>query len=150
MAEITEMSMGRAPWSREFGRRGVGPGWRHFVDRVFDTADQRAVSVDQVKEKFGGLRIYVGRHSHAGNREHADVRAVRAVVDEVARESITVCEACGKPGRRWGETIEENERLARVSGGRSVWVKTLCDNHAYAYYYEQRRDFVESWEDEVP
>jgi hypothetical protein len=150
MADINEMSMGRAPWSREFGRNGVGPGWRHLVDRVFDVAEPRAVSVDQVKEKVGGLRIYVGRHSHAGNREHADVRAVSSVVDAVARESITVCEACGEPGRRWGETVEENKRLARESGGRGVWSKTLCDRHAHGYYFEGRRDFFELWGDKLP
>lgn len=82
----------------------VGPGWGELVEECFNTCVQHDVSVVQVKEKFGGLRFYVG----------SAPKSVYDVIDECERRSYTICEQCGESGK------------PRVGG----WTKTLCDRHA--------------------
>lgn len=66
--------------------------------------------VQQIKEKFGGLRYYYGV-GDAGFDPRID-----ELIDAAEREAAHTCEFCGAPGR------------AR-SGG---WIKTTCDQHAGA------------------
>ena len=93
---------------REYGLRFVGPGWHGLVNPIYDrVAVLRArgedVSVEQVKEKFGTLRIYV--------RSTDD--ELHAMIEAAERQSGETCEICGKPGER------------RDLPG----VQTLCDEH---------------------
>lgn len=64
-------------------------------------------TVDQVKEKFGGLRFYF-----ESDVEHD---RMRAIVAEAEEQSFGLCQRCGKPGK-----------LA----SRPAWYSTLCDAHA--------------------
>lgn len=88
----------------------VGRGWHGLIDRIVAVLP-RETSVLQVKEKFGGLRFYV---------DSAPAH-VLDVIDECEAESLTICEACGRPGK-----LRE--------GG---WLKTLCDEHAEIYKRER-------------
>jgi hypothetical protein len=60
------------------------------------------VRFDQIKEKFGGLRVY-----YTGGDEF--VRGLVSMADAI---SYSVCEACGEKGK-------PNEK---------GWIATLCDN----------------------
>jgi len=86
--------------NRETAKECVGPGWGGLIDRIYDklTPD---VYVSQVKEKFGGLRFYVGSAPD-------DVQDFIAEMEEI---SYTTCEECGAPGKPRGRG----------------WIKTLCD-----------------------
>jgi hypothetical protein len=91
----------------------VGPGWWPILERLHERLagldpDYRA---GQVKEKFGGLRVYLNTPMPPGGRE---------AIDAAGAESLTVCETCGEPGRRRGNTAD----------GPPTWIKTLCDQHA--------------------
>ena len=84
----------------------VGEGWYPLVNQLVE--DILALGWDgnifQVKEKFGGLRFYIG----SGSNE---------IFDRIAKaenDSYEICEECGQPGVLRG-------------GG---WLKTLCDEHA--------------------
>lgn len=87
----------------------VGPGWRNLLmdtqsalaPLIPELGDQ-PFRIDQVKEKFGGLRIYLAY----------ETEAMTAVIDKAEELSLTICEQCGRPG-----TAEPNKR---------GWVKTLC------------------------
>lgn len=71
--------------------------------------DERdAFWVFQVKEKFGGLRIYLDTIPSAAREEACD-----AIARAEERAAVT-CEECGKPG------------TLRPGG----WLMTLCDEHA--------------------
>lgn len=59
--------------------------------------------VQQVKEKFGGLRFYIS----SGSDE------IYNLIEEAENKSETICETCGKPG------LLSNDR---------GWVSTLCKN----------------------
>ena|ERR1700686_4797620 len=88
---------------REDALQCVGHGWSGLVNRAYDwlAENKPDIRVVQVKEKFGGLRIYV---SEAG---------ARFALDELETESFTVCEDCGKPGS-----------LATIG---HCWLVTVCD-----------------------
>ncbi len=84
----------------------VPPGWHELVERLFEAIATvmaehpgRRLAVRQVKEAFGGLRVYLGP---AGEDEDARAPvpdAVRRLVVEAERRSFLVCDRCGAPGR---------------------------------------------------
>ena len=95
----------------------VGSGWNHILVNAFKQiaeafdkagADFSEFSVVQIKEKFGGLRIYTG----ALDVSVAD--QAYKIIDEAETESYVTCEYCGEPGK------------PRKGG----WIKTLCDDCA--------------------
>jgi hypothetical protein len=72
----------------------------------FEATGECQFEILQVKEKFGGLRIYVNDANDA----------IRQCIEVAQQESFHTCEVCGQPGiRREGN-----------------WIKTLCDEHAIA------------------
>lgn len=93
-------------YSREHGLTSVGKGWSGLVNRAFDELSKYDphVVVIQVKEKYGGLRIYSSPYHEEFDR----------FITELEKESFTICEECGAPGQL-------------RSGG---WYVTLCDEHA--------------------
>jgi hypothetical protein len=70
---------------------------------AFEEASSIQFKILQVKEKFGGLRVYVNDANDA----------IRQRIETAALESFHTCEICGQPG----ELREES------------WIKTLCDEH---------------------
>ena len=92
----------------------VGKGWTEILTNAFkqiaEAFDKEGVdfsefSVSQIKEKFGGLRIYTG----SLDVDVAD--QVCEIIDDAETESCRTCEWCGKLGK------------ARNGG----WIKTLCE-----------------------
>lgn len=63
--------------------------------------------LDQVKEKFGGLRYYF--------ESDVEFERMQTIVREAEERSYTVCQVCGAPGK---------------CASRPYWYSTLCDAHA--------------------
>lgn len=91
----------------------VGKGWEDLCIKTFgriaDAYVENGVSLSRVylhdiKEKFGGLRIYLD----------GGCKGVDEIIEEAEKESFTICEICGDKGR------------PRKGG----WILTLCDKHA--------------------
>lgn len=80
----------------------VGAGWGPLVERLYNACDHQGVAILQIKEKFGGLRFYVGGASDS------TLQLIEAAEDE----SRKTCELCGKAG---GQRVERG------------WVWTRCD-----------------------
>jgi hypothetical protein len=97
--------------TRESAKNMVGKGWSGLIDRIYDQLNSETY-VMQVKEKFGGLRFYVGS---ATEREFD-------VIYCAEKDSYTICEECGEPG-----TLRED----------LGWILTLCDKH-----YEERKEWL--------
>jgi len=70
----------------ETGLASVGPGWADLVRRAFQGLPEGHTIV-QVKETFGSLRIYF----------EPDETAYESLIDQLAAESLTICEVCGDP-----------------------------------------------------
>jgi hypothetical protein len=75
-------------------------GWESILREVFDVvkanvSDPAQFGLFQVKEKFGGLRVY---YSLDGASDKASV-AIREAVDAAEQKSLKTCELTGKPGK---------------------------------------------------
>lgn len=85
-------------WAIDFNSKAAPTEYRKVPEPIVQ------VTLDQVKEKLGGLRFY-----YNGGDEY-----IRGLVSMAESMSEVICEECGKPGKR-------------RSGG---WIVTLCDEHA--------------------
>jgi len=92
-------------YTRENGLTSVGRGWAPLVNRVFDKMEtiKGSIKILQVKEKWGGLRIYTDYSNNELDK----------VINDVEKKSLTICEVCGEPGKIRGKS----------------WYYTACDNH---------------------
>lgn len=80
-----------------------GDGWRNLIDTAIDqiTSTDHRIQIDQVKEKFGTLRIYYHPHN-----DRAD--AILKITEQIASET---CEVCGASAARnqpvfgWWKTL---------------------------------------------
>lgn len=76
--------------SLEDALRSVGSGWSDLITRVYSFIEQQKLTVGivQVKEKWGGLRIYTDQLC-----DELDI-----LIEKVEKESFHVCEECGASG----------------------------------------------------
>jgi|SRR5882672_1946813 len=81
-----------------------GDGWEPIIRQLSMILEPLGVKATQVKEKFGGLSFYVGACPHKGHE----------AIEAAEKESYTVCEDCGQPGKPRDDS----------------WIRTLCDEHA--------------------
>lgn len=90
--KITDV-MGR-PWPYEDVLNCTEPGWRGIVAQLI--ADLFDLGWDgnlqQIKEKFGGLRFYIG-----GSTDEVWDR-----IGKAEAESLRTCQNCGAPGKQRG------------------------------------------------
>ena len=81
-------------------------GWRHLVSTLVDNliaAGWNGV-VYQVKEKFGGLRFYIGESN----------KKIDDLISAAEDASYKICDVCGAPGTLRGDK----------------WLRTRCDEHS--------------------
>jgi hypothetical protein len=88
---------------KDFAKACVGEGWHQLVEDLIDDLIKLGWnrSIHQVKEKFGGLRFYIGGGSDP----------IFDRIDIAEEESLKICENCGKPGM-------EHAKMG--------WIYTLC------------------------
>ena len=105
----------------------VGPGWAALLTALHGdlTAVLPSYSVGQVKEKFGGLRVYLDAYTSDA----------QGLVYKYETLSFSVCEACGKAGETFGGETK----------GSHGWIKTYCApcrakeyEERHAYWAEQK------------
>lgn len=84
----------------------VGRGWESLVRRVYNAKAGigTPVGIIQVKEKWGGLRIYTDYYDEQ----------LEPIIMKVGEESTTICETCGAPAG-----------LVKNGG----WYQTRCEEH---------------------
>ena len=86
----------------------VGLGWLPLIE-VLDRQLRRLdpdYRIEQVKEKFGGLRYYITTSEGCTNTD-----SMYAIIDTIELLSFRICEDCGRPGEERG----------------NGWIRTLCD-----------------------
>lgn len=93
-------------YDRNLALESVGKGWAPLINEIFDYIEKNNVhtKIIQVKEKFGGLRVYTDVMHEGLDR----------VIYEAGERSFRICEDCGSAGN--------------LRGG--SWHRTLCDVHA--------------------
>jgi len=96
----------------------VGEGWHHILRDLHGRLAQIEPDyrVFQIKEKFGGLRVY----TYTEHLSDDDRKKVYAWIGIAEEEAWKTCEACGE----YGSLRTERD------GEPWTWVRTLCDQHA--------------------
>lgn len=91
----------------------VGEGWRPLVTNLVNDiiAISPNVDVQQVKEKFGGLRFYI----FCGDMEREEADKIYNLIDQAESESLEICELCGgKEGvKQYGSWIKTHCKQCR-------------------------------------
>jgi hypothetical protein len=98
-------------YDRATALQSVGSGWAALINEIFDFTEStkiKNVRIIQVKEKWGGLRIYTDFFNDTLDQK----------IREVEKRSFTVCEVSGMPGK-----------LRKCNG----WYRTLSDEHGSQY-----------------
>lgn len=88
----------------KYSENDVEPGWRPVVKAAIEAVERLGGTILQVKEKFGGLRIYY--HANGNNSDDMD-----AIVKNAEFLCSEMCEFCGEPAKP-----------ITING----WVKTCC------------------------
>ena len=92
-------------------------GWTQLIEELcskvepllqaFIDEGHHAPCASQVKEKYGGLRVYMSESTEE----------IEALIEEAEDKSLITCEVCGSPGETVGKW----------------WIKTLCEKHRGGY-----------------
>jgi len=100
-----------------------GPGWLPIIQKALEEINNINPNIEilQIKEKFGGLRLYVG------NIGDVDTTEIKKIVRHAERECSMTCEYCGCTGK-W-----------RKLG----WQKTLCDLCYYKSLVKELNQHIE-------
>ena len=87
----------------------VGEGWRPLVTNLVNDiiAINADVNIQQVKEKFGGLRFYI----FTGDMKREESGEIRRLINQAENESFEICQLCGS-----------KEDVKQYGG----WIKTHC------------------------
>ena len=85
----------------------ISKGWESLVEKLIDDviAIDPKIKIQQIKQKFGGLRFYVERYN----------KDVDQLIEKAEIESESICEVCGAPGK----IVEKN-----------YWLQCVCEEHA--------------------
>lgn len=103
----------------------VDAGWLNVIDQALSAIEGflraegwiEVARVRQIKEKFGGLRIYV-RPDHEVDWPDEIAQGVLKIRDEFEGRSKHICEICGDPGeirviRHYHQCLCEHHALRR-------------------------------------
>lgn len=93
------------PWRRKDILACVGPGWRRLVEKLIEDLQDLDWNgqLHQIKEKFGGLRFYIGDGTETMHNR----------IMQAEEESLHTCSDCG----------EEMTELKH----KGSWIYPLCD-----------------------
>jgi hypothetical protein len=103
LSKDVERAKMRLKYAMEHPEANMGGDTIETLEKKVADELEKLPSIQQIKEKFGGLRFYVDRSDHDQDLAISFAEAM----------SNRVCEVCGRPGHH-------------RQGG---WVKTLCDEH---------------------
>lgn len=96
-----------------------GDGWSNLLLETFirvkkvlniNEVSLKAFKVHQIKEKFGGLRLYFGINYSEENYDVYDL--IEAIIDDAENKSFMICERCGNPAN-----------TQKIDG----WIYTYCN-----------------------
>lgn len=85
-------------------------GWRSITKPLQQFIEQNGATVLQIKEKFGGLRVYVNCKDVDEDAQNMISGAIRFAEFVTS----TMCVRCGKAGK---------------SMNKNGWMTVLCDDH---------------------
>ena len=118
--EVKVMPERKTPYEA-FGVQ-CGVGWRNLYQPLIDLCQLYEIQILQVKEKFGGLRFYIGES------RKEEVPDLCHLIHAAEIKSFQVCENCGTQGMLRYD-VETNQAIPLVTTGPSEtsgWIRSLC------------------------
>lgn len=114
--EFNTLSLLDGHWAQERCWSEIPYGWMLLIAKLHLQLKELApdYKIDQVKEKFGGLRYYASCQAGVGDEFFA-------LIDKAGEESYTICVDCGAPG-----TLKTDS-----------WHRTTCDRCETALWQER-------------
>lgn len=103
--------------------RECGPGWESLIAPLEARVELLGGVVQQIKEKFGGLRFYYSPAEQDSVAQATAWDALESDVSQAESDSRKICEMCGAPG------------VLMKKGG---WLKTLCRDDALSLSYKEK------------
>jgi hypothetical protein len=106
------------------------PGWQPLIAAAQYHATLNGLKLVQIKEKWGGLRIYAQPDPDATPAASPDLlkpRDFERLLESIEHVSLYICMVCGKPG-----TCKATPR----------WITTLCDEHREQRLKERAEDLA--------
>ena len=93
----------------------IREGWFDLVRKLdSDIANlYPEYTIDQIKEKFGTLRFYIGSIPDSASDE--DYKIIRELISKAESKSGEICDVCGSDGK---------------GSSRNGWYVTRCSKHA--------------------
>jgi len=79
-------------------RLDIEPGWFDIIDKFlkkFNEINNVGIKIIQIKQKFGGLRIYIGYPDEMTNDVMSVALRVKTEVFIAEKEADVTCELCG-------------------------------------------------------
>ena len=119
-------------WPYELYGVECDKGWKDLYQPVLDYVTEynkdkdgeNKIEVHQVKEKFGGLRIYLSKYTPE----------IRKMIDEAEEKSYNTCEICGKHIKK---PIVENH-----------WIYSMCRN-CFRKDEERKEEALKQFENKI-
>ena len=71
----------------------VAAGWMHIVEEMLAALKDLPITIVQIKEKFGELRVY------ADNITDEQATEIAEIIEIAAYKASHTCEICGEPGK---------------------------------------------------
>lgn len=95
-----------------------GAGWHKILDKLLTELKAHNVNlkydVHQIKEKFGGLRVYLAHHVMTD--------PIKRLIQEAEDEAARTCDICGEPG-----VCMSDRRMDGMA--HTGWMRTRCEKH---------------------
>lgn len=120
-------------WPYELFDIECGNGWKHLYEPIIDAVaeynmaqdnEDDRIEIHQVKEKFGGLRVYLSKYTDE----------LRKMIIDAEKKSHNTCEICGK---HISKPIVEN-----------YWIYAECEE-CHQKWLDKRTKVLEAYENKV-
>lgn len=79
----------------------VADGWLPIVEEMLENLKDYPITILQIKEKFGQLRVYF---KYADSISHDQATQISQIVEAASEKAGKTCEICGKPGKLKNDT----------------------------------------------
>jgi ribosomal protein L37AE/L43A len=120
-------------WPYELFDIECGSGWKHLYEPIIDAVaeynikqhnEDDKIEIHQIKEKFGGLRVYLSKYTDE----------LRKMIEDAEEKSYHTCEMCGK---HIDKPIIKNH-----------WIYAECEE-CYQKWLNKRAKALEAYENKV-
>ena len=120
------ININKHPWHQVICHTEFGPGWHDLIIELFQKIieiynkngiDILELKIDTLKEKYGGLRVYV----------RTSIPEIHDLLIEYENKAEEICEECGKPG-----SLHEDLSIG--------WLYTVCNECASIFGYKKVED----------